>query len=132
MSSFKNMAMAVAVASHRDITVKKSFFGLIAKALYTPTDSPVLVLQYDYTTENGAHIKQVLSASDSQLEDAVKAAGKVEKAPMGPFRVEVCYSIDHQFAAVQPFGYSDFEYKPQADISFYEGPAAELIIKLFE
>lgn len=131
MSSFKTLAMAAAVAKHQDIIVKNQFFGLIQKAYYSPTGSPLLALQYDYSTENGNRIKQVLSAQSSQLADAVTDAGLVAKAPMGPFRVEVCLSADRQFAAVQPFGYSDFEYRPLADVRFFKAHEAELIAQLF-
>ena len=131
MSSFKSLAMAKTVASHQEITIQKSFFGLVQKAVYNPTNSPILAYQYDYTTENGIRIKQVLNASAAQFEQAVEQAGQVNKAPVGPFRAEICLSADHRFAAVQLFGYNDFEYFPLLDVIYYEGQAAELIAKLF-
>lgn len=122
--------MAAKVAAHQDIIVKKSCFGLVKKAFYTPTDSSILALQNDYSAENGDRIKQIINAPEGQLEAAVKAFGGIDHAPMGPFRVEVCLSADHQFAAVQAFGYSDFEYKPLADVRFFTGNEADIIGRL--
>lgn len=42
------------------------------------------------------------------------------------------YSDDNQFAALQLFSYSDFEYRPITDVVYYEGADAEIINTLFK
>ena len=122
MASFKSLEMADAVSSKSYIEVKKALFGLIQKAVYTPTQSPLKVIQQDYTTEAGDH---------SKLEAALQNAGIITPSATGPFRIEALVSADKQFAAVQTLGYSDFQYKPTSDVRFFEGKQAELIATLF-
>ena len=46
MPSIKNLEMAAAVSTYKNITIKKSFFS--TKAIYTPTMSPVKVTVLEY------------------------------------------------------------------------------------
>lgn len=131
MASFKSLEMADAVSSKSHIEVKKALFGLIQKAVYTPTQSPLKVIQQDYTTEAGDRLKRILNADDSKLEATLQNAGIISPSATGPFRIEALVSADKQFAAVQTLGYSDFQYKPTSDVRFFEGKQAELIATLF-
>lgn len=119
--------MAKVISGDSRISINESFFGLIKTAVYNPTNSKLEAFSYDYTSENGDKLKQLLRCPDDKLADFTKKLAPIEKATMGPARLEGCISHDHLFAALQLFGYSDFEYSPLTDVRIYEGISAELI-----
>jgi hypothetical protein len=116
------MEMAEAIANNQHISIKKAFFGLQTKVVYEPTQSVVSTEQYDYTQGNGDRMRRILAKADanSNIDTLLSQIEGIEKAAMGPFRLEVCASADRHFLAVQPFGFSDFQYKPLADLLVIE------------
>ena len=62
----------------------------------------------------------VFCSANSNIDTLLSQIEGIEKAAMGPFRLEVCESADRHFLAVQPFGFSDFQYKPLADLLVIE------------
>lgn len=122
MAKITNMEMAEAIANNQHISIKKAFFGLQTKVVYEPTQSVVSTEQYDYTQENGDRMRRILAKADanSNIDTLLSQIEGIEKATMGPFRLEVCVSADRHFLAVQPFGFSDFQYKPLADLLVIE------------
>ena len=73
-------------------------------------------------SENGDRMRRILAKADadSNIDTLLSQIEGIEKAAMGPFRLEVCVSVDRHFLAVQPFGFSDFQYKPLADLLVIE------------
>lgn len=122
MAKITNMEMAEAIANNQHISIKKAFFGLQTKVVYEPTQSVVSTEQYDYTQENGDRMRRILAKADanSNIDTLLSQIEGIEKAAMGPFRLDVCVSADRHFLAVQPFGFSDFQYKPLADLLVIE------------
>lgn len=127
MANINKLGMAKTISTDPRISVNKSFFGLCQTAVYNPTNSKLVAFINDYTAENGEKLKQLLRCPDDRLADLTKKLGPIEEATMGPSRLEGCMSQDHLFAALQLFGYSDFEYSPLTDVVIYEGIQAELI-----
>ena len=121
------MGMAQALSAHNHITVNRSFFGLKQTVTYTKTQSTVNLYADDFSADDGARIERLLALPPSQLEKEVKAHGKPQKAPIGPYRLEVCLSEDHQFCAFQLFHFVDFSYTPSTEPYFYEGKDAEAV-----
>ena len=122
MARINKMEMAPALLNNPKISVRKSFFGLQTKAVYEPTQSPVETLVYDYSTENGTVVRRILAKAtpESDIEQLVNMLEGVTKAGMGPFRLEMAVSADRRFLALQTFGFSDFQYKPQAEMLVIE------------
>ena len=131
MSSIKDLGMAAAVSAYEHISIKKSFFGLFQKAIYTPTNSPVKALTYDYTPLEGEHLEELLNLPLGEMAKKLKQQGKPKPAPIGHFRLEVCVSEDQHFCALQLFRYVDFKYIPAFEPRFYLNIEAEIILKLF-
>ncbi len=123
--------MAAAVSSYKHISIKKSLFGLIQKAIYTPTNSPVKALTYDYSPLEGEHLEDLLSLPLDEMAKKLVLQGKPKPAPIGHFRLEACISEDHQFCALQLFRYVDFKYVPAFEPRFYQDQEARMILKLF-
>lgn len=132
MASFKNLEMAAAVSNHPHISVRSAFFGLSMKAEYKPTQSAICALQQDYSADNGDLLRSLVGCKGDQLVAFVSKHPRIVSVGMGPVRLEACLSDDNQFAALQLFSYSDFEYRPITDVVYYEGADAEIINTLFK
>ena len=127
MASIKKLEMAKVLSNDSRIQFTKSCFGLVQHAVYTPTNSRLQAFQDEYATDKGELLKQLLACPSDKLEVFVKSHAAPEKAAMGPARLEGCFSEDHQFAALQLLGYSDFDYRPLTEVKTYEGRDAEII-----
>lgn len=123
--------MASAVAQNNHISIQKSLFGLVQKAVYTPTGSPVDAFQLDYSQETAASLTRLLSAPAEELKSVVDSIGHLPTAHIGNVRLELCLSRDHQFAAMQLFRYADFDYRPDSGVRILEGSDAETVGQLF-
>lgn len=129
MAKIKKMTIGEAVLNHNNIQVKKSFFG--TKVIYTPTGCAVKGYDREYASSDGELIKSILTAPDGKLEQAVnKAKGKLTPA-IGNARLEMCFSSDGQFAALQLFKFQSLAYHPDGGTKIYEGDDAKLLFQLF-
>lgn len=131
MASIKSLRIASAVAQNPNISFHKSWFGLVTKAVYTPTGSPVDAFQLEYTKEDGAPLVRLLTARPSDLKAVVEATGTLRDTHVGNLQLDLCLSRDHRFAAMRLFRYADFKYKPETELRIFEGADAELVGKLF-
>lgn len=127
MANFKNMEMAASLSKNPHISVQSSFFGLITKVIYTPTGSPVKAVMKEYSTEDGETLKRLLATPEKDLAEFIGKCKDMKSVGMGPVRLEACISEDNRFAALQLFGYSDFEYRPISDIRILTGDDAETV-----
>ena len=117
--------MAQTISIHPHIEIRTSFFGLIKKIFYTPTQSLVDVFQGYYNAENGEKIKALLEIPTDKAEK--KPLKKIDKISVGNVQLEACVSRDHQFVALQLSRYSDFTYHAVTPVTCYEGSDAEWI-----
>lgn len=132
MPSIKNLEMAAAVSNHPHVAVKSAFFGLSTKAEYKPTHSAIRAIQQDYSADNGDLLRSLITSRSDQLAAFVSKHPHIDHVGMGPVRLEACLSDDNQFAALQLFSYSDFEYRPVTEARFFEGADAEIINTLLK
>ena len=130
MASLKNLEMAAAVSSYNHISIKKSLFGLITKAVYTPTNSPIKVATYDYSPTEGARMEQLLNMPLDKMENELNAKGKPKAAPIGHFHLEVCMSEDREFCAIQLFRFVNFKYSTATEPRFYHDKEAKAVLRL--
>ncbi len=128
MPSIKNLEMAAAVSTYKNITIKKSFFS--TKAIYTPTMSPVKVTVLEYAPAEGERIERLLNMPLEKMATEIAQKGKPNTAPIGHFRLEICQSDDCQFCALQLFRFVDFSNSAVTEPRFYEGKDAETVSKL--
>ena len=130
MASIKNLEMAAALSTYKNITIKKSLFT--TKAVYEPTQSTVKPIVLEYTPTSGEYLAHLLSLPLAKMAEQIKQKGKPATAPIGHFHLEVCLSDDHQFCALQLFRFMDFSYTSVFEPRFYEGKEVESIVKLVE
>ena len=128
MPSFKDLEMAAAVSAYKSISIKKTLFS--KKAIYMPTQSPVMVMIQDYTPTDGERLERLLNMPLDKMVAEIEQKGAPKSAPIGHFRFEVCMSEDRQFCAIQLFRFVDFKNSPVFDPRFYEGEDVAAIAKL--
>lgn len=131
MSLTNNEEMAKAIFNKSCIKVKKCFFGLITKVIYTLTDSPVVGAYQEYDASNGEKAKLFLSLPPEMLRSTIQKDGRVKPAENGKFCMSLCYSRDHRFAAFLLSQYINFDYRPVGEIRFAEGDEAETLLEAF-
>ena len=130
MSNIKNLEMAKAVFAKSYISIKKSFFGLCQKVIYTPTNSQVKAVIQEYSADEGVRLEQLLSLPTDKLEAELASKGKPVITSAGNCQLQACVSDDRQFCAVQLFRFYEFVYHPLGEPRFFEGKEAETISKI--
>lgn len=125
------MEMGVAVSAHKNIDIKKSFFGLKTEVVYVPTNSAVDCYRYEYSPEAEGNLRRLLGATDEKIAEEAKSVGRMKRVDMGNVRLEVAVSADHEFMALLVTKYVDFNYVPVSDVKIYEGAGAQAMAVLF-
>ena len=131
MENIKKMEMASALFEKNCIKVEKTCLGLFTKVTYTPTNSPVVGLCQEFDSANGQKVQEILSAASSELDRVEQKVGKLQVADNGCFRLSICFSKDHKFAALQIAQYTNFQYKPMGEVRFAEGEEAIKVLQPF-
>ena len=71
-----------------------------------------------------------METKQENLEEAIAKISDIKSSQIGGYRLQVAVSDDHQFAALQMFTFSDFQYRPMTDVKIYVGDRAKLISKI--
>lgn len=127
MANILRMTMTDAVVANKNVDIRKSFFGLVKRAYYAPTDSPLAVKVKDLDMETGYKVKDLLDAKTDKLQQVADAMGHVEESPIGNMQLEVCVSKDGKFAAYQLLKFMGLDYRPLTTAKIYEGAEAQLV-----
>lgn len=130
MAKFKNLEMSSTLSTNPDITVSKGFLGFGAKAIYTPTNTPLKAIINYYNAEDGEKLVKLLQMSEEQIAEKAEKMRMPQKQSMSNYRLEACLTADKQFIAIQMFGYADFKNTHLHELCIYKGKTAESIINL--
>ena len=128
MANIKNLGMAEEILANPQISVRKSFFGLVTNYIYKPTGSKIKVVQKNYTPDAGDSIKHMLNLGIEGLKKGLKGKGLPEPIAIGNMQLNICYTEDLQFLAMQMEQFVDYLYKPTTDLVFAEGEDAQQIL----
>jgi len=131
MENISKMEMASALFAQIYIKTEKKFFGLMTKVTYTPTNSPVVGVCLDFSPAEGEKVKAILGAAPSEFYAVLKKEGRPVTTANGNFRLNLCYSQDHQFAALHLQQFSRFEYHSVSEIRFAAGDEAKMMLSAF-
>lgn len=131
MENISKMEMASALFAQIYIKTEKKFFGLMTKITYTPTNSPVVGVSLDFSPAEGEKVKSILEAAPSEFYAVLKKEGRPVTTANGNFRLNLCYSQDHQFAALHLQQFSGFEYHSVSEIRFAAGDEAKMMLSAF-
>ena len=131
MASIMRLAMTDKVIENENVDVRESFFGLIKRAYYMPTESEIKVSLKDFDFDTGNKLKNLLDNHQVNLKEALASLGTVKESPISNMRLEACVSRDRQFAAFMLLRYMGLDYRPITDVRIYEGADAELVSSVF-
>lgn len=130
MTKITNLEMGRALSKDHRIAIRRSCFGFISRTVFTPTESPLEAYRFEYPADKGEQIERLLTAPEDQLKQRINTVKTLRSDSIGNTRLEVCLSVDRQFAAAQLFRYSDFLPTPVTPLVTYEGEAAQAIASL--
>lgn len=120
------------VALQPYITRKSTFFGLINRLVYTPTDSRLNFTSRYYAPILREELKELFALGDQVLEKRLAKMNRFEQAMNGNLLVECCVSADKQFVALQLKHFEQIDYQPISEVRFLQGDAAKHAAIVFD
>ncbi len=131
MENISKMEMATALFNQIYIKTEKKFFGFKTNVTYAPTNSPVVGTALEFAPAEGQKVKAILEASPAELDAVLQKNGRPQTGDNGNFRLNLCYSQDREFAALQLQQFSGFVYHNVGGIRFVEGGEAHKLLAVF-
>lgn len=130
MANIKNLQMWNTICADARISINKSLFGLRTTATYTPSNSIIDAMVFEYSPADGERLARLLDTPCEKLSDAI--GNFHPKATVnGNYMAEVCFSRDGAFLAVQILQFARLSYEPVTEVLFFEGDAARVVRQLF-
>lgn len=120
------------VALQSYITRKSSFFGLINRLVYAPTDSRLNFTCRYYAPILREELKELFALGGQVLEKRLAKMHRFEQAVNGNLLVECCVSADKEFAALQLKHFEQIDYQPISEVRFLQGESAMQAAKIFD
>ena len=120
------------VALHTYITRKSTFFGLINRLVYAPTDSRLNFTCRYYAPILREELKELFALGGQVLEKRLAKMNRFEQAVNGNLLVECCISADKEFAALQLKHFEQIDYQPISEVRFLQGESAMQAAKIFD
>ena len=120
------------VALQSYITRKSSFFGLINRLVYAPTDSRLNFTCRYYAPILREELKELFALGGQVLEKRLAKMHRFKQAVNGNLLVECCVSADKEFAALQLKHFEQIDYQPISEVRFLQGESAMQAAKIFD
>ena len=120
------------VALQSYITRRSTFFGLINRLVYAPTDSRLNFTYRYYAPILREELKELFALGGQVLENRLAKMNRFEQAVNGNLLVECCVSADKEFAALQLKHFEQIDYQPISDVRFLQGESAMQAAKIFD
>ena len=120
------------VALQSYITRRSTFFGLINRLVYAPTDSRLNFTCRYYAPILREELKELFALGGQVLEKRLAKMNRFEQAVNGNLLVECCVSADKEFAALQLKHFEQIDYQPISDVRFLQGESAMQAAKIFD
>ena len=120
------------VALQTYITRRSTFFGLINRLVYAPTDSRLNFTSRYYAPILREELKELFALGGQVLEKRLAKMNRFEQAVNGNLLVECCVSADKEFAALQLKHFEQIDYQPISEVRFWQGESAMQAAKIFD
>lgn len=120
------------VALQSYIIRKSTFFGLINRLVYAPTDSRLNFTCRYYAPILREELKELFALGGQVLEKRLAKMNRFEQAVNGNLLVECCVSADKEFAALQLKHFEQIDYQPISEVRFLQGESAMQAAKIFD
>ena len=131
MENISKMEMANALFNKPYIKTEKKFFGFKTNVTYTKTNSPVVGICLEFSPTEGQKVQAIVEASLESLDATIQREGRPKTSDNGNYRLNLCYSQDREFAALQLQHFSGFEYHNVGGIRFVEGDEVHKLLAVF-
>ena len=131
MENISKMEMASALFNKPYIKTEKKFFGFKTNVTYTRTNSPIVGICLEFSPTEGQKVQAIVGASLNALDETIQREGLPKTSDNGNIRLNLCYSQDHEFAALHLQQFSGFEYHTLGEIRFAEGDEARKLLAVF-
>ena len=122
------MEMTEGLLASGKIKEHRSFFGLFSSFTYSETGGKLQCAQPEYGQQSGPALKMIASAKAGTVAETMARAGKLHTQPNGSFRLDVVYSAERDFVAVQLFHYADYHFTAASVVNVFEGEEASLLV----
>ena len=130
MANLNNLAMGNSIANDSRISTKASFFNLYKKHFYTPTQSPVKAQKKEYSPTDGVKLENALNCKSPKERAAhIAALDAMNEVNLGNYLLEMCYSDDRQFCALQLNQFKQLRYEPVTPVCTFEGEEARTVVE---
>lgn len=121
MSKFHTIEIADLVALHPHVEISK-FLGFFEHVFYQPTHSNIESYRNYYAKTDANTLADIAEAEHpTQLMEQVS---EMHTSTSNDYRLDLCMSADHQFAAFQVFARKQDAYVPYSKLCFLEGNCA--------
>jgi hypothetical protein len=130
MANIKSLQMWENICNDSRIGVSQSLFGLRTKAVYLPTGSELKAGTMGFSRSDGMKLQQILLSLHEGQRCSLDGF-QPKPVPNGNYMVEVCYSDDDSFLAIQLFQFSRLSYEPVTDVLVFEEDDARFVGSLF-
>ena len=131
MENISKMEMASALFNKPYVKTEKKFFGFKTNVTYTRTNSPIVGICLEFSPTEGQKVQAIVEASLKALDETIQREGLPKTSDNGNIRLNLCYSQDHEFAALHLQQFSGFEYHTLGEIRFAEGDEARKLLAVF-
>lgn len=127
------MKMGEAVASHPNINVKTSWFGLKKDFVYTPTGNKLKGYELNIKGDGCRIANNLITAKTGHdLDTMIEKKERLIDNPNGNERMDIVLSADRQFVALQLFRYENYLFVEVGEPKFFEGEDAMKVTKILD
>ena len=127
------MKMGEAVASHPNISVKTSWFGLKKDFVYTPTGNKLKGYEMSIKSDGCRIANNLITAkTEHDLDTMIEKKERLIDNPNGNERMDIVLSADRQFVALQLFRYENYLFVEVGEPKFFEGEDAMKVTKILD
>ncbi len=127
MSKFSTIEISSLVALHPKVDVRR-LFGIIERVSYQPTHSRIESYRNYYALADAEFLQRIAEADDPR--QCLTEQTEVHTTEAQEYRLDLCMSHDHEFAAFQVFQLLPDGYVPYSKLRFLEGDSAHVFESL--
>ena len=120
--------MAETILRNDYIQEKKGFLSLSTTYIYVPTGSKMKAEQKGFDMNGGKQVRMMLDGDIESLKNELTRKGLPRTSNNANTLLNLFYSEDHQFVAMQLEQFKDFSYQPVTEVITATGADARQIL----
>lgn len=130
MANLNRLAMRNHIASDARIHTKASFFNFFKKHFYAPTQSLLKARKKEFSPLDGIKLECALNCENpDERASHLAALENMSEVSLGNYLLEICYSVDHKFCALQLNQFQHLRFEPVSPVCFFEAGEAQQVMR---